>query len=247
MPAATRSEAPPDRARGDFQRLHPVDGHDDIGAGEQSAPPPEALGGAFEQEVPVARHCADNAGGKADNQQRCERDHAARHLRQRTKPRQLRARPGQAFFPRIEIPQLERQQEIELLGQARQHGNHRQREIEQAEHQQPLRRHAEQDFGWRFGDRGGCPGRGAVGDGDLAPVADQLAQPRALGFGEIGKRDLLPAARTRLEPHRRQAEQARHECLFEADILDALVGNGARGTGEDAAFHADVFGAHGVA
>ena len=101
--------------RGHLERLHPVDRHDRVGAGQQAAAAAQALGRLLEPEAVVAQHRAAEAGDEADHRQHRERQRRADRLRREAELLQPVPRPGEQLDPALEIPDVERQQEIELL------------------------------------------------------------------------------------------------------------------------------------
>ena len=74
----------------------------------------------------------------------------------------------------------------------------------------------------------------------VAPFPHHFAQRLAVGLREIGQRQFVLPPGPRLEANLDQTQKAGDEFLLQADILDTVVGNGARGARQDAAFDPDV-------
>ena len=195
-----------------------MDRHDHIGAGQQPTAAAQPLIRPLQPEVPFAQGRADDARHQPKKQQRNNRDRSGNHLADHAQRQQPAARPCQQSLPFPPFPDVEIEQEIHLLDRACHHGDHRQRKFEQSEGQHSLRPHGEQDrcFVLPFARRDGRAAR--------LLVAHQFSQTFSLRFGKIAQRDFVLAARPGFEPHLGQAEQARDRLLFEADILNALVG-----------------------
>ena len=181
---AVPAEQAAQEARLHPQGLHAVHRHDEVGAGEEAAAAAQALGRAVEPEIPFTQRGADDAGGKADKREAGERHDEADHLCQRAQPCEPLARTGQPLLPAVDVPQVERQEEFELLRETADHRHYGEREFEQAEGQHPLAVHCEQRRSFRqgFGGNGICHGRRFT----FAALAYQFAQALALRFGQIG-------------------------------------------------------------
>jgi hypothetical protein len=149
--------------------------------------------------------------------------------------------------------QIERQQEIDLLGRSAQHREQDERELEQAEQQQPRHREHEQRRGHRCRHVVGRNHRSVSHEGTanrplrVEPRTHRLAQRLALGLADIGKLQLVLAARAGLEAHLHQAEQARYRALLKTYVLDALERHRARLAADDPLLEADVAGADAIA
>ena len=230
------AEPPPDDPAAQLERLDAVHRHHHVAARQQAATAAQPLGGRFEPEAVVAQRGADEPGRQSHRRQHRERERCADDLDRRTRVLQHVRGFAQQRRPGPVAPDVDRQQPVELLRRARQRDERDQRELEQPECREPREVHREQR-------RRGIPDRVAragCGDAIVEADADRLAQRLGLGGGDIADPDLVLAARAGLEPDLDHAEQPRHQPLFEADVLDALVRHRTRGAAEQAAFDPDV-------
>ena len=158
---------------------------------------------------------------------------------QGAKPGQLLARPCQPFLPEVEVPDIEGQQELELLCKTADHRDHSQRKLEQPECKDPLRSHLEKGRAALFGNGWWNFGQG-LRRILVASLPHDFPQPLPFRFGKIGKREVLLAASPGLELHCDEAEEPGKQFLFDAHILDALVRDRSGGAGQQALLDPDV-------
>ena len=164
-----------------LERLHPVDRHDHVGAGQQAAAAAQALGRLLEPEAVIAQHRAAQAGDEADDGQQRQARSPRRSPGPRSRaPASQWPGPASSRSQRLGIPDIERQQEIELLRRAAEHREDDQRELEQAEVSEALQVHREQRARSAL-RRGAAVGSGAHGLAALEG-AHRLAQRRAFGL-----------------------------------------------------------------
>ena len=142
---AVPAEQPPHDSRPDPQRLNPMDRHDDIGARQQAAPPPQPLVGPLQPEIPFAQGRAHQPGDEPQQQQGGDSERACDDLTDHAQSQQPSSGPGQEALPFAPFPDVEIEQEIELLRSARNHRDHGEGEFEQAEGQHAFRPHGEED------------------------------------------------------------------------------------------------------
>ncbi len=211
------------------RRLYAAHRHRDVGARRQPARPAQRARLAGQAEIPVGKDHRRDAARETDQQQR----------QQRADPRDPAMREQPLVEPvilgeidpvhRIEGVEFERQQPVEKLHGGADHGERGEREIEQSRDQQLARRHREQQPILGHGHRFGGVGRGyrsrrfaAAMGADRRAQRLRFVQPDRVEAGVI-----LLAAGAGFEPDLGDAQRARHQPLFDADVLDAVERNGA--------------------
>jgi hypothetical protein len=167
-----------------------------------------------------------------------------------TSPPRAASAPSKAILlgradPRGDIVPIERQQEIELLGEAKQHRENHQAERIEAQRQQPRQIHGEENA--PAGLVRPLTRTFALGLDPGLARPHRLAQPRRVGFADIAQLGLFTLAAAGFETDHRQPQQPRQRRLLDADVGDPVVGYRARRAAEQSAFDADIVVADEVA
>ena len=241
VPAALRPYGPGPH----HHRLNPLDRDRHVGQGQQAATAAQALGSPFEPKAPVGQNRADNPAGQTQHDQRRQCRQRAEQLGRAIEPSHSKTAIFGRTKPSFGVVPIERQQEVELLGQSQQHHEEHQTERIEAKGQQARQVHCEQQFGRRLGRtigrRIGLHCRAGLA------LAHRRAQPRRVVLGYIAQLRLFAFAAAGLEPDHRQPQHPGQRRLLNRNVGDPVIRNRAGRTAQQPLLDPDVIRADEVA